>query len=105
MSAVISLISIIGLLVVAKLWVSSIRDDLEESKEQVRRYRIAVDDVDRWCAHSSAHARIIAAHIMARAEGRGCNAGTPVGEEPCTPSGLREQLIRADAVLTRRGDI
>lgn len=103
MSAIISLISIIGLLVVVQLWVSSIRDELEDAKDENLRYRIAVDDVDRWCGNTSAHARIIAAHIQARAEGHRCNAGTPIGEEPCTPIGLREQLARADAALSQGG--
>lgn len=60
-------------------------------------YRRAVDDLDRWCGHSSPHARLIAAHLLAAGEGHSRNAGTPHSSEPCTIDGLREQLRRLDA--------
>ena len=62
--------------------------------EKCSRYMRAVDDLDKWCGHSSPHVRLIARHIKAHGEGEGCNSGTPVGDEPCTISGLREQLKR-----------
>lgn len=62
--------------------------------EKCSRYMRAVDDLDKWCGHCSPHARLIARHIRAHGEGEGCNSGTPVGDEPCTISGLREQLKR-----------
>ena len=62
--------------------------------EKCSRYMRAVDDLDKWCGHCSPHARLIARHLKAKGEGEGCNSGTPVGDEPCTISGLREQLKR-----------
>ena len=62
--------------------------------EKCSRYIQAVDDLDKWCGHCSPHARLIARHLKAQGEGEGCNSGTPVGDEPCTISGLREQLKR-----------
>ena len=59
-------------------------------------YRRAVDDLDRWCGHISPHARLIARHLKAIGEGTGYNAGTPVADEACHVSGLREQLKRLD---------
>ena len=60
--------------------------------EKCSRYIQAVDELDKWCGHCSPHARLIARHLKAQGEGEGCNSGTPVGDEPCTISGLREQL-------------
>lgn len=57
-------------------------------------YRRAVDDLDRWCGHEFAQARLIARHLKAVGEGEGLNAGSPAADEPCTISGLREQLRR-----------
>lgn len=71
------------------------RDHMEKSSRCIR----AVDDLDRWCGHTSPHARLIARHIDAIGEGKGCNAGTPHDDEPCTVDGLREQLRRLDAAL------
>ena len=62
--------------------------------EKSSRYMQAVDDLDKWCGHCSPHARLNARHLKAQGEGEGCNSGTPVGDEPCTISGLREQLKR-----------
>lgn len=65
--------------------------------DRAYRYAQAVDDLDRWCGHEHAEARLIAAHLKAHGEGLPLNAGTPVAEEPCTPFGLREQLRRLKA--------
>jgi len=62
--------------------------------ERAYRYRDAVDSLDRWCGHESPQARLIARHLLAVGEGMAMNAGTPCGDEPCTISGLREQLRR-----------
>lgn len=63
-----------------------------QERARLDRYRCAVDDLDRWCGHEFPHARLIAAHLHAVGEGHWLNAGTPAGDEPCTVSGLREQL-------------
>ncbi|PZQ69584.1 MAG: hypothetical protein DI563_19385 [Variovorax paradoxus] len=68
--------------------------------EKGSRYAYAVDDLDRWCGHSSPHARLIARHLRAEGEGEPMNAGTPMADEACTISGLREQLRRLDAKAT-----
>lgn len=65
--------------------------------DRANRYQHAVDSVDMWCGHEFPQARLIAAHLMAEGEGLGMNAGTPMGDEPCTISGLREQLRRVAA--------
>lgn len=62
--------------------------------ERADRYRSAVDMLDKWCGHESPQARLIAAHLLAVGEGLAMNAGTPCDDEPCTISGLREQLRR-----------
>lgn len=62
--------------------------------ERADRYRDAVDSLDKWCGHESPQARLIAAHLLAVGEGLAMNAGTPCSCEPCTISGLREQLRR-----------
>lgn len=59
-------------------------------------YQRAVDDLDRWCGHTSPHAKLIARHLKAIGEGAGYNAGTPIADEACHVSGLREQLKRLD---------
>jgi len=61
------------------------------------RYSRAVDDLDKWCGHPFSEARIIAKHLKAHGEGLSIYAGTPCGEEPCTISGLREQLNRLNS--------
>lgn len=80
--------------------------DCAQDSERADRYRDAVDALDKWCGHESAQARLIAAHLLAVGEGLSMNAGTPCGNEPCTISGLREQLRRVppNAALTERGD-
>lgn len=70
------------------------RRDCASDVERADRYRMAVDDLDRWCGHESPHARLIARHLIAEGEGHAMNAGTPFGDEVCTVSGLREQLRR-----------
>lgn len=70
------------------------RRDCADDVERADRYRAAVDDLDRWCGQEHPQARLISTHLFAHGEGDSLNAGTPVGEEPCTISGLREQLRR-----------
>lgn len=65
--------------------------------DKAYRYAHAVDNLDRWCGHESPEARLIAAHLKATGEGLPMNAGTPAFDEPCTISGLREQLRRLKA--------
>lgn len=68
--------------------------DCAPDVERADRYRDAVYDLNMWCGHESPHARLISEHILAVGEGLAMNAGTPCGDEPCTISGLREQLRR-----------
>jgi len=68
--------------------------DCRSDSECVDRYRSAVDDLDKWCGHESNQARLIARHIESIGEGYRLNSGTPQSDEPCTVSGLREQLRR-----------
>lgn len=85
-----------GILCGAVMW----RGDRMESKtnnSRLDRLTRAICDLDLWCGHASPHARLIAGHLWAIASGEGLNAGTPCGSEPCTISGLREQLRRIDA--------
>ena len=69
---------------------------VEKHLTRATNYQRAVDDLDRWCGHTSPHARLIARHLKAIGEGTGYNAGTPVADEACHVSGLREQLKRLD---------
>lgn len=91
------------LVAVAAYLAGSIRAEIRQQDlwrphmEKSSRYIRAVDDLDRWCGHTSPHARLIARHLDAIGEGKGCNAGTPAGDEACTIYGLREQLRRLDA--------
>lgn len=68
-----------------------------KSEDALRRYRWAVDELDRWCGHESPHVRLIAAHITAVGEGHAMNAGTPCGSEVCDIQGTRQQLRGIDA--------
>ena len=68
-----------------------------EERRRLERYRQAVVALDQWCGHEFPQARLIAAHVQAVGEGRSLNAGTPAGDEPCTVSGLRDQLRRIGA--------
>lgn len=70
---------------------------VERHLERANDYQRAVDDLDRWCGHTSPHAKLIARHLKAIGEQAGYNAGTPVSDEACHVSGLREQLRRLDA--------
>lgn len=72
------------------------RKDCVNSEDALRRYRWAVDELDRWCGHESPHARLIAAHIRAVGEGEAKNAGAPCGMEVCDIQGTRQQLRRID---------
>ncbi len=63
----------------------------------LERYRLAVDQLDKWCGYEIPQARLIAQHLHSHGEGLHLNAGTPVGDEPCTINGLREQLRRLAA--------
>lgn len=69
---------------------------VEKHLTRATNYQRAVDDLDRWCGHASPHARLIARHLKAIGEDAGYNAGTPVADEACHVSGLREQLKRLD---------
>lgn len=69
--------------------------------ERADRYMFAVDSLDRWCGFEFPQARLIAAHLLAEGEGLAMNAGTPLGDEPCTLPGLREQLRR----IARHSDV
>lgn len=88
-----------GVLSGAVLWRSDAMDckAARKSKDALRRYRWAVDELDRWCGHESPHARLIAAHIRACGEGEAKNAGTPCGDEVCDIQGTRQQLRKIDA--------
>ena len=79
---------------------------VEKHLDRATNYQRAVDDLDRWCGHASPHARLIARHLKAIGEGAGYNAGTPVADEACHVSGLREQLRRLDGPASgvRSGD-
>lgn len=68
--------------------------DCAPDVERADRYMNAVNDLDKWCGNQSPQARLIAAHLFSAGEGLQMNAGTPCGDEPCTISGLREQLRR-----------
>jgi len=70
--------------------------DTAEQCEIADRLACAVDDLDKWCGHSSPHARLIAKHLTAHGLGHALNAGTPCADEACTVDGLREQLRRLD---------
>jgi hypothetical protein len=78
------------------------RDIWRPHMEKASAYAYAVDDLDRWCGHSSPHARLISRHLRAHGEGENRNAGTPVGDEACSIMGLREQLARLDGSGARR---
>lgn len=69
---------------------------VERQLQRAADYQRAVDDLDRWCGYTSPHARLIARHLKAVGEDSGYNAGTPVADEACHVSGLREQLNRLD---------
>lgn len=74
--------------------IRDLRSDMKAADARIRRYRTAVDAIDKWCSHESAEARLIAAFIEASGEGRGMNGGTPIKDEVCDISGTREQLRR-----------
>lgn len=69
---------------------------VEKHLTRATNYQRAVDDLDRWCGYASPHARLIARHLKAHGEDAGYNAGTPLADEACNVSGLREQLRRLD---------
>lgn len=73
------------------------RKDCAPDVERADRYRMAVDSLDKWCGHEFLYTRLIADHLFAQGEGLAMNAGTPCSDEPCTISGLREQLRRMSA--------
>lgn len=77
------------------------KDSRNPQIEMLWRYQHAVDDLDRWCGHTSPHARLIARHLKTIGEGEeGLNAGTPCDVEPCTIDGLRQQLKKLDVIET-----
>lgn len=73
------------------------REMWQDHMDKCNRYAYAVEDLDRWCGHTSPHAKLIARHIRAHGEGLGYNAGTPTAYEACDVSGLRQQLARIDS--------
>lgn len=75
---------------------------VEKHLTRATNYQRAVDDLDRWCGHVSPHAWLIARHLKAIGEDAGYNAGTPVADEACHVSGLREQLKRLDHPAPRK---
>jgi len=88
--------SLSGWVILAVVLPAFARQMKDHAREEARanRYFHAVDDLDRWCGHEFTQARIIASHVKAVGEGEALNAGTPVADEPCTISGLRDQLRR-----------
>ena len=93
----IALISCVALVFVALLQRIKIREMKHQERldsERIRRYRMAVDLVDKWCGHESAEALLVAKYIDAVGEGRGMNGGTPNKLEVCDIQGTREQLRR-----------
>jgi hypothetical protein len=70
------------------------REEYFANKDRADRYYRAVDDLDKWCRHELPEIEVIAKYLIATGEGQGMNAGSPVGKEACTISGLREQIIR-----------
>ena len=69
------------------------RREMLPAADAAARYRLACRDVMTWCCEDELKAaRMTARQIMACGEGDGLNAGTPVGDEACQISGLREQL-------------
>ena len=72
----------------------TLRRDMDEAEEKIRRYQMAVDEVDKWCGHESPEAKLVAAFIDSSGEGRRMNGGTPIKDEVCDISGTRDQLRR-----------
>lgn len=68
--------------------------ELYEYSDKSKRYYFAISEMDKWCRHDLPEVEVIAKHLIAEGEGLSRNAGTPVGTEACTVSGLREQLHR-----------
>lgn len=83
--------------------IRDLRSDLKAAESRIRRYRAAVDEVDKWCGHESAEARLIAQFIWKSGEGFGANAGTPVADEFCSISGTRDQLSRMKRAQGQKG--
>ena len=80
-------------------------DSRQPAVDELVRYRNAVEALDRWCGHTSPHARLIARHLLAHARGdQPINAGTPVDVEPCTIDGLRAQLKALDVIESTLGE-
>ena len=81
--------------------IRDLRSEMTCANERIRRYRSAVEALDKWCGHESEEARLIAAFIGASGEGRGMNAGTPAKDEVCDISGTREQLRRMKSAVKK----
>lgn len=80
-------------------------DSRQPAVDELVRYRIAVEDLDRWCGHTSPHARLIARYLTAHGKGdQPINAGTPCDVEPCTIDGLRAQLKTLDVIESTLGE-
>lgn len=80
------------------LFIGQVRhlDLVKRHLERATEYQIAVDDLDKWCGHTSPHAKLIARHLKAIGERTGHNSGTPIADEACSIQGLREQLEKLD---------
>lgn len=93
----IALLSCVALGFIALLHSITIREmkfQEQMDSERIRRYRMAVDLVDKWCSHESTEASLVAKYIDAVGEGRGMNGGTPNKLDVCDIQGTREQLRR-----------
>lgn len=76
---------------------------LKKLQEELARRDLALDQLQHWCSQFP-HARIIYNHLHAQRTDQPLNAGTPVGEEACVVSGLRQQLLRLDQQDYQRGE-
>lgn len=74
------------------------RQQLRVHEDRANRYANAVKEFEQWCGHLNPSFRLIGEQLHSVGEGLPLNAGTPSGCEPCTISGLREQLKRINTV-------
>lgn len=63
-------------------------------EDRANRYLFAIDSLDKWCRYDLPEIEVICKYLIAKGEGLPMNAGTPIGNEACTISGLREQIRR-----------
>jgi len=67
-------------------------DKFHYQLDRADRYYFAIEDLDKWCRYDLPEVEVIVNHLIAEGEGLSMNTGTPVGNEACTISGLREQI-------------